>query len=90
MAKLVYGLSQSLDGYVDHQNFAAGPSLFRHFIEHVRDLSGVLYGRRTYEIMRYWDEDLPGRPRDRPLRIPTSISPWTSKSAIRTCPAISR
>jgi dihydrofolate reductase len=25
----------------------------------VRGVSGVLYGRRTYEIMRYWDEDLP-------------------------------
>jgi dihydrofolate reductase len=23
----------------------------------VRDLSGSVYGRRTYEIMRYWDED---------------------------------
>ncbi len=59
MAKLVYGLNQSLDGYVDHQNFAPGPSLFRHFIEHVRGLSGMVYGRRTYEVMRYWDEDLP-------------------------------
>jgi dihydrofolate reductase len=60
MAKLVYGLSQSLDGYVDHQEFAPGPSLFRHFIEQVRGLTGSLYGRRTYEVMRYWDEDRPG------------------------------
>jgi len=59
MAKLVYGLNQSLDGYVDHREFAPGPSLFRHFIEHVRSLSGMVYGRRTYEVMRYWDEDLP-------------------------------
>ena len=59
MAKLVYGLNQSLDGYVDHQEFAPGPSLFRHFIEHVRGLSGMVYGRRTYEVMRYWDEDVP-------------------------------
>jgi dihydrofolate reductase len=59
MAKLVYGLNQSLDGYVDHQELAPSPSLFRHFIEQVRGLSGVVYGRRTYEIMRYWDEDLP-------------------------------
>jgi hypothetical protein len=55
MAKLVYGLNQSLDGYVDHQEFAPRPSLFRHFIEHVRGLSGIVYGRRAYEIMRYWD-----------------------------------
>jgi dihydrofolate reductase len=58
MAKLVFGLQQSLDGYVDHQKLGPpGPALFRHFIEQVRDQSGFLYGRVTYEIMRYWDED---------------------------------
>ena len=59
MAKLVFGLNQSLDGYVDHQEFAPGPSLFRHFIEQVRGLTGIVYGRRMYEMMRYWDEDRP-------------------------------
>ena len=59
MAKLVFGLSQSLDGYVDHQEMAPRPALFRHFTGWVRDLAGSVYGRRTYEIMRYWDEDHP-------------------------------
>ena len=59
MAKLVYGLNQSLDGYVDHQKMRPSPALFRHFVEHVRDLTGLVYGRRMYEVMRYWDEDLP-------------------------------
>jgi dihydrofolate reductase len=60
MAKLVYGLNQSLDGYVDHMAIGPpSPVLFRHFIEHARGLTGVVYGRRTYEIMRYWDDDLP-------------------------------
>jgi dihydrofolate reductase len=59
LAKLVFGLSQSLDGYVDHLEMRPGPALFRHFYEHVRDLAGSVYGRRTYEIMRVWDEDLP-------------------------------
>ena len=62
MAKLVFGLNQSLDGYVDHdhQEFAPpGPSLFRHFTEQVRDLTGSVYGRRMYETMRTWDEDRP-------------------------------
>ncbi len=59
MARLVYGLNQSLDGYVDHQAFAPGPALFRHFIEQVQGLTGSVYGRRMYEIMRYWDEDDP-------------------------------
>jgi dihydrofolate reductase len=57
MAKLVFGLNQSLDGYVDHQYFLPDPELFRHFIEHVRGLTGIVYGRRMYEVMRYWDED---------------------------------
>ena len=60
MAKLVYGLNQSLDGYVDHLKMGPPrPALFRHFIEQVRGLTGMLYGRRIYEIMRYWDDDLP-------------------------------
>src|ERR1700675_3172572 len=52
MAKLFFGLNQSLDGYVDHQEFAPGPSLFRHFTEQVRDLAGSVYGRRMYEVVR--------------------------------------
>lgn len=59
MAKFVFGMNQSLDGYVDHMAFAPGPALFRHFIEQARRQTGSLYGRRLYEIMRYWDEDQP-------------------------------
>src|SRR3974390_2027485 len=60
MAKLVYGLNQSLDGYVDHMKIGPpDPALGRHFIEQARGLTGALYGRRMYEIMRYWDHDLP-------------------------------
>ncbi len=59
MAKLVFGLNQSLDGYVDHLELTPGLSLFRHFYEQVRDLTGSVYGRRMYEVMRIWDEDRP-------------------------------
>jgi dihydrofolate reductase len=40
--------------------FAPGPALFRYFIEETRHLAGSIYGRRMYEVMRYWDEDDPG------------------------------
>ena len=49
----------SLDGYVDHMAFGPGPALFRHFIEQAREQAGSVYGRKLYEIMRYWDEDHP-------------------------------
>lgn len=57
MAKLVFGMNVSLDGYVDHDRFAPDPILFRHFIDEAEGLVGSIYGRNMYEIMRYWDED---------------------------------
>ena len=59
MATLVFGMNQSLDGYVDHMAFGPSPVLFQHFIEQTQALAGSIYGRRMYEIMRYWDEDRP-------------------------------
>ena len=64
MGKLVFGMMQSLDGYVDGvagtlELPPPGDALARHFNDHVRGLAGCLYGRRIYEIMRYWDEDRP-------------------------------
>jgi dihydrofolate reductase len=64
MARLVFGMMQSLDGYVDD---AAGtlcmppPSaaLFRHFSDVVAGHAGAIYGRRIYELMQYWDVDRP-------------------------------
>jgi dihydrofolate reductase len=64
MAKLVFGMMLSLDGYI--AGVAGGPQLpppgdqlGRHFNDHVRALAGVVYGRRMYEVMRYWDDDQP-------------------------------
>jgi dihydrofolate reductase len=65
MAKLVFGMNQSLDGYVDHVEFAPDRTLFRHFIEEAEGQSGSIYGRRMYEIMRYWDDDHPEWDADR-------------------------
>ena len=59
MAKLVFAMNQSLDGYVDHQEFAPDPPLFRHFVERMCGLTGSVYGRCLYEVMRYWDEEHP-------------------------------
>jgi len=64
MAKLVFGMMQSLDGYVDDVEGtlvmpAPGPGLFQHFLEQVAGAAALLYGRRIYEVMRYWDGDEP-------------------------------
>jgi dihydrofolate reductase len=64
MGKLIFGMMQSLDGYVDHgggrtQLPPPGRELHDHFTDHVRGLAGILYGRRMYEVMRFWDQDHP-------------------------------
>lgn len=59
MAKFVFGMNQSLDGYVDHTAFGPGPELFRHFIEEAQGQAGAVYGRLMYEVMRYWDDEQP-------------------------------
>jgi dihydrofolate reductase len=62
MARLVFGMMQSLDGYIagrpgGPQLPPPGEALHRHFNDHVRALGGLLLGRRMYEVMRYWDDD---------------------------------
>jgi dihydrofolate reductase len=59
MARLVYAMNVSLDGFVDHDRFAPDRELFRHWTEAVGALAGSLYGRGVYDLMRYWDDDRP-------------------------------
>jgi dihydrofolate reductase len=61
VARLVFAMMQSLDGYVagtDGRPLGPpGEELHWHFNGYVSGLAGMLYGRRMYEVMRYWDED---------------------------------
>lgn len=59
MAKLVFGMNQSLDGYVDHTEFAPDATLFSYFVKEAEGQTGSVYGRNMYEIMRYWDDEQP-------------------------------
>ena len=52
MAKFVFGMNLSLDGYVDHEEFAPDAVLFHHWIEQVGGIAGCLYGRREVEFVR--------------------------------------
>lgn len=68
MAKFIFAMLQSLDGYVSGPEGGSGPdlpmpdaALMQHFNEQGRSLTASLYGRRMYEIMRYWDNDDPAQ-----------------------------
>src|SRR5262245_36053801 len=64
MGKLIFSMNISLDGYVDGLSGnldmpPPSPKLFSYWIETVRGHAGAVYGRRMYEVMRYWDDDHP-------------------------------
>lgn len=65
MARLIFAMLQSLDGYVAGPEGGPGlpmpdDALNQHFSAQMNGVTGGLYGRRMYEIMRYWDEDQSG------------------------------
>ncbi|EGF89484.1 ribD C-terminal domain protein [Asticcacaulis biprosthecium C19] len=62
MGKFILAMNVSLDGYVD--DLAGGlvmppPSEqhFQYWIDTIKGHAATIYGRRMYELMRYWDED---------------------------------
>ncbi|MDC7683000.1 dihydrofolate reductase family protein [Asticcacaulis sp. BYS171W] len=64
MAKFVLAMNVSIDGYVDDigGNFVMPSPSETHFdvwTQAVEGYAGSLYGRKMYEVMRYWDEDRP-------------------------------
>lgn len=59
MARFVCSMNVSLDGYVDHDRMVPDADVFRHWIDAVRRTPNSLYGRKTYELMRYWEPDQP-------------------------------
>lgn len=66
MGHVRYGMLQSLDGYVAAEDGSLvlpppGPALHRHFNDELRDTELLIYGRRMWEIMRYWAGDDPDR-----------------------------
>ena len=64
MAKLIYSATTSLDGYVNDESGGFGwaepdEEVHTFFNELERPIGTYLYGRRMYEVMRYWqDPDL--------------------------------
>lgn len=68
MGYLVYGMLQSLDGYIADADGELtlpppGPGLHRHFNEMQRRTQLSVYGRKLWEMMQYWsDPDEVGEP----------------------------
>lgn len=87
MAKLFFGMNQSLDGYVDHDRMTPpSPKLFRHFVDQTDALAGSLYGRNLYGLMSYWDQDQTGWDADHhAFAVAWRKSPkWVASSSLKS------
>ncbi len=59
MARFVASMNVSLDGYVDHDRMIPDADVFRFWIDAVQQTQNCLYGRKVYDLMRYWEPDQP-------------------------------
>ena len=62
MGTLSYTATVSIDGFAadadgDFQWSAPGEDVFRFHIERMNDVSAEILGRRTYQLMRYWEAE---------------------------------
>jgi dihydrofolate reductase len=59
MRKLIYAISMSLDGCLDHTKLVADEEILEHFAVFLRDADLLVYGRKTYQLMvPYWPDVL--------------------------------
>ncbi len=60
MGTLSYAVTMSLDGYIadadgDFQWFTPTPEIFDVHLERISEVSTEILGRKTYELMQFWD-----------------------------------
>ena len=67
MAKLIYAINMSLDGYIEDENgdidwSTLDDEVFGFWTDFQRSIGTYLYGRRMYESMVYWETAKPQTP----------------------------
>ncbi|HEY6330759.1 MAG TPA: dihydrofolate reductase, partial [Blastocatellia bacterium] len=57
MRSLIYAINVTIDGCCDHTKMMADEELFEHYIQLIRDVDLIVYGRKTYQLMvPYWPD----------------------------------
>ena len=54
MRKLIAAINMTLDGFCDHTAIIPDDELHQHYAQLINDTDIILYGRITYDLMRYW------------------------------------
>ena len=54
MRKVIAGINMTLDGICDHTAGIPDEDLHEHYAELLNNAGVILYGRKTYELMQFW------------------------------------
>jgi len=54
MSKVIAAINMTLDGFCDHTSVDSDEEIHAHYAELLRDADALLYGRITYELMKFW------------------------------------
>ena len=54
MRKITAAINMTVDGFCDHTVLSPGEEIHEHYTDLLNDADAILYGRKTYELMQYW------------------------------------
>ncbi len=54
MRKIIAGINMTLDGYCDHTAIIPDEEIHQHYTDLLNSGDAILYGRKTYQLMQYW------------------------------------
>ncbi|RYD79496.1 MAG: dihydrofolate reductase [Sphingobacteriales bacterium] len=54
MRKVIAAFNMTLDGVCDHTTGVADEGLHQHYAELIDNAGVILYGRKTYQLMQFW------------------------------------
>ena len=56
MRKLIAAINMTLDGFCDHTAITPDEEIHQHYAELLDNAGLILYGRITYQLMKYWQD----------------------------------
>lgn len=56
MRKLIAAINMTLDGFCDHTAVIPDDEIHQHYTDLLSNAGVVLYGRKTYQLMQFWQE----------------------------------
>ena len=54
MRKVIAAINLTIDGFCDHTGMLPDEELHLHYQNLLNDADAILYGRKTYELMQFW------------------------------------